>query len=133
MSWSASQYTRFEDERTRPVRDLLAQVAERPISAAMDLGCGPGNSTELLRARFPGAPLHLLGHSLGGQIALLGAAGRPEAVAGVVVIATGTVHFRRFATWRRRLEVLAKVQVMGLRTRWSGWWPGGRPGTSRQA
>lgn len=55
MSWSARQYTQFEDERTRPVRDLLARVLEREVTAVADLGCGPGNSTELLRARFPGA------------------------------------------------------------------------------
>jgi len=55
MSWSARQYTVFEDERTRPVRDLLSAVPETQARAVADLGCGPGNSTEVLAARFPGA------------------------------------------------------------------------------
>lgn len=55
MSWSAERYVAFEDERTRPVRDLLAAVPNMDVRTAMDLGCGPGNSTEVLMARFPGA------------------------------------------------------------------------------
>lgn len=57
MSWSAKQYVAFEDERTRPVRDLLSAVPDREPKTAVDMGCGPGNSTEVLAAQFPGAAI----------------------------------------------------------------------------
>lgn len=56
MEWSAHQYTQFENERTRPVRDLLAQVyPAKPLLTAADIGCGPGNSTGVLREHFADA------------------------------------------------------------------------------
>ncbi len=63
MNWSAVQYTAFEEERTRPARDLLAGVASTYTGDAIDLGCGPGNSTEVLIAKLPAARIRGLDSS----------------------------------------------------------------------
>ncbi|KAB0681194.1 trans-aconitate 2-methyltransferase [Aureimonas leprariae] len=53
--WNPSLYLRYADERTRPARELLARVPLERAASAVDLGCGPGNSTELVAERYPDA------------------------------------------------------------------------------
>jgi trans-aconitate 2-methyltransferase len=55
LDWNPALYRRYEDERTRPAQELLARVPLTGAARVVDLGCGPGNSTELLVRRFPGA------------------------------------------------------------------------------
>ncbi|WP_422774394.1 trans-aconitate 2-methyltransferase [Plantactinospora sp. WMMC1484] len=53
--WDPASYLRYGDERSRPFFDLVARIgADRP-RVVVDLGCGPGNLTRSLSARWPGA------------------------------------------------------------------------------
>jgi trans-aconitate 2-methyltransferase len=55
--WNPSLYLQFASERTRPAAELLARIAKPSAKYVADLGCGPGNSTELLRAAWPEAAI----------------------------------------------------------------------------
>jgi trans-aconitate 2-methyltransferase len=63
--WSATQYLKFNTERTRAVHDLVSQVAPHLHSSSssstplklFDLGCGPGNSAAVLASAFPGSKI----------------------------------------------------------------------------
>jgi trans-aconitate 2-methyltransferase len=71
-SWDAAQYLRFGDERTRPCEDLAGRIAVSAPSRVVDLGCGPGNSTDVLARRWPSAELT----GLDSSEAMIGAARR---------------------------------------------------------
>jgi trans-aconitate 2-methyltransferase len=55
MRWDPEQYLQFAAERARPFSDLLARVGAEDPSFVADLGCGPGNLTRDLAARWPRA------------------------------------------------------------------------------
>lgn len=53
--WNARQYLKFKNDRTQPAIDLAARLNCEAPAKALDVGCGPGNSTAVLKARFPKA------------------------------------------------------------------------------
>src|SRR5580698_2454885 len=54
-AWDPTQYLRFSDQRLRPALDLLGQVPLTAPERVVDLGCGAGNVTAILKQRFPAA------------------------------------------------------------------------------
>lgn len=55
--WNAKLYLRFQKERTQPAIDLANRVRSHSLQKIADLGCGPGNSTAVLKTLFPKAEI----------------------------------------------------------------------------
>lgn len=55
MAWDPAQYLKFADHRLRPALDLLARIDAADPARVVDLGCGTGNVTAILAARWPTA------------------------------------------------------------------------------
>lgn len=53
VAWDPQLYLKFDRERTQPAIDLAARIEVANPRKIVDLGCGPGNSTAILRARWP--------------------------------------------------------------------------------
>ncbi len=57
QDWDPTLYRKFDAERTRPAQELLSRIRVEDIRFVTDLGCGPGNSTELLVDAWPQAQI----------------------------------------------------------------------------
>ena len=51
--WNAELYLKFGRERTQPSIDLVSRIESDNPKKIIDIGCGPGNSTQILAARWP--------------------------------------------------------------------------------
>lgn len=55
LNWSSSIYLKFIKERTQPSIDLAMRLQSVKAQRIIDIGCGPGNSTAVLKSFFPDA------------------------------------------------------------------------------
>lgn len=55
--WNPKGYLTFSSARTQPAVDLASRILHTGPKKALDVGCGPGNSTAVLKARFPGCEI----------------------------------------------------------------------------
>jgi trans-aconitate 2-methyltransferase len=85
--WDPEQYLRFGDERSRPFFDLTARIGADDPALVTDLGCGPGQLTAALAARWPGAQVR----GLDSDPEMIAAAG-PLSVPGRLSFARGDLR-----------------------------------------
>lgn len=53
--WNSEQYLKFKKDRTQPSIDLANKLYTENPQRIIDIGCGPGNSTAVLKKRYPAA------------------------------------------------------------------------------
>lgn len=51
--WNPDLHLKFDKERIQPTIDLLSRIEFDSPSKIIDIGCGPGNSTQILAQRWP--------------------------------------------------------------------------------
>jgi len=51
--WNPSKYLAFKNERTQPSIDLVEKIDLKDPKNIIDIGCGPGNSTQILVNKYP--------------------------------------------------------------------------------
>jgi trans-aconitate 2-methyltransferase len=51
-SWNAQKYLQFKNERAQPAIDLVEKINLDNPKNIIDIGCGPGNSTQILKNKW---------------------------------------------------------------------------------
>jgi len=138
MGISARQYIDFA--RRLAEAGIAVWIHEWRGNGASSLRAGRGcdwGYDELLRMDLDAARralagrgvarLWLAGHSLGAQLACLGAARRPDAVAGLLLIAGGAPYLKVFGA-RMRLKLALVFRLAPLAAGLFGYFPGKRLG-----
>ncbi|MFD0685166.1 trans-aconitate 2-methyltransferase [Actinomadura fibrosa] len=90
--WDPVQYGVFGDERARPFFELVGRIGGAEPRYAADLGCGTGELTAALAARWPGAIVE----AIDGSPEMIAEA-RPRGIPGRLEFAVGDVR-----SWRPR-------------------------------
>lgn len=129
--WNPAQYLRFANERTQPARDLACRLADllgasfpgQSSPRVLDLGCGPGNSTQVLAERLPGARLTGLDNSAA-MIETAQSSG-PQAVWICADAATWTAEGQYHAVFSNAALQWVPDQAAQLRRCWDWLEPGG--------
>lgn len=57
LIWNPDIYLQFASERIQPSIDLINRINLLHPKHILDVGCGPGNSTQILKSRWPHASI----------------------------------------------------------------------------
>lgn len=63
--WNPELYLKYGNERTQASVDLISRIRVDRPGSIIDIGCGPGNSTQVLASRFPDCDIIGLDNSPG--------------------------------------------------------------------
>lgn len=74
---------------------------------------------------FPGNPLFLMGHSLGGQLSCCYGALNPDSIDGIILVASGTVYYK---SYRQKWRTLFGTQFLWYVSNITGYLPGSKLG-----
>ena len=85
------------------------------------------SAINVIRRGFPGRPVFLLGHSLGGQLGSLYASRYPEELNGLILVACCSVYYKGWPGIKG-YRVWAGTQLAGILGRFLGYFPGHRIG-----
>jgi predicted alpha/beta hydrolase len=91
-----------------------------------DMVADVADAVEATATAVPHAPIVLLGHSMGGQVGIMYAALHPDALSGILLVASSTPHWRTWSPWMLPLsQVLAGLGAVlghfpGRRLRFAG-------------